>query len=115
MKQRSRFLTSALLVGCLDDANLVNARSVGRETGVEVTVNLCEGVESVSVSCDGVQLCGTVLGEAPVLTGLNDVTFDLVSLSGTLVVTKETTLFDLVSKLSQITSVSPTPPRGVQH
>ena len=107
MKGRSRFLTSAALVGCLDNANLVNARSLGRAAGVEVTVCLCEGVEGVSLSCvGGVSVCGTVLGGAPVLTGLNDVTFNLVSLSGTLVITKATTLVDLIPKLSQINSVS---------
>ena len=107
MKQRSRFLTSALLVGCLDNVNLVNARSVGREAGVEVTVSLCDGVDGVTVSCDNIKVCGTVLGQSPVLTGLNDATFDLVSLSGTMVVAKATTLCDLISKLSQVTSVSP--------
>ncbi|XP_064401143.1 D-3-phosphoglycerate dehydrogenase-like [Halichondria panicea] len=107
MKGRSRFLTSAALVGCLDNANLVNARSLGRAAGVEVTVCLCEGAEGVSLSCvGGVSVCGTVLGGAPVLTGLNDVTFNLVSLSGTLVITKATTLVDLIPKLSQINSVT---------
>ncbi len=99
-------MTSAVFVGFLDNANLVNARSLGRTAGVDVTVCLCEGAEGVSLSCEGVSVCGTVLGGAPVLTGLNDVAFNLVSLSGTLVVTKATTLVDLIPTLSQINSVS---------
>ncbi len=38
MKGRSRFLTSAVFVGFLDNANLVNARSLGRTAGDGVPV-----------------------------------------------------------------------------
>ena len=106
MKGRSRYLTSALLVGCLDNANLVNAKSLGRAAGVEVKVCLREGVEGVAASCEGVKVCGTVLGNSPILTGINNVTFNLVSLSGTMVVTKATALGDLIKALPPVNTVS---------
>ncbi len=45
-------MTSAVFVGFLDNANLVNARSLGRTAGVDVTMCLCEGAEGVSLSCE---------------------------------------------------------------
>lgn len=108
MKSRSRFLTSALLVGCVggDNVNLVNAKSVAREAGVEVKVCLCEGVEVVSVTCGGVKVSGTVLGDSPVLTEIGDATFSLVQLSGNMVVAKETSLADVIKTVSGVTAVS---------
>ena len=108
MKSRSRFLTSALLMGCVggDSVNLVNAKSVASEAGVEVKVCLCEGVEGVSVTCGDVKVSGTVLGDSPVLTGIGNATFSLVQLSGNIVVAKETSLADVIKAVGGVSAVS---------
>lgn len=108
MKARSRFLTSALIWGCLDNTNLVNAKSVARSAGFEVQVSLCEGVEGVTVCEGGRKVGGTVLGNSPVLTTINESSFNNFPLSGTLVVTMGTSLEQLTNslELSLVKSVS---------
>lgn len=108
MKERSRFLVSALMMGCMggNRVNLVNAKGVGRAAGVEVEVYLCEGVGGVAVVCGDLTVAGTVLGTSPVLTELCGAQLSLVRLSGNMVVAKETSLANAITNISAVDAVS---------
>lgn len=109
LKGRGRLVERAVKLGCVktDRVNLINVQS---KCGTKVTVTAVEGCgDVVSVESSGREVSGRVLGNKIVLTHVAGKSVGMVELSGCVLVTKGTSLTEIIQQLQDITEVG----RGV--
>ena len=99
-------LASALLLGISNDPtrNIFNAKAL---SGTKVTVVMAAGTEAGLVaSCEGgLTLAGALLGNSPVLVGVNQCSGAVVRLEGGVVIVSGRSLKDLLQEVKEVQEV----------
>ena len=106
IKGKRDLLERSVKIGCCvstDKVNLINVQS-----RCKTSVKVVEGGEgdAVSVECEILKLTGSVCGGRPVLTQVGGQSVGMVELSGCVVITKGSTLSEIVQQLQGISEVS---------
>ncbi len=107
IKGKRKLVERAVKIGCCvstDKVNLINVQNQCK-TSVTIVESETECDDAVSVECEGVKLTGSVYGGRPVLTQIGSKRVGLVELSGCVLITKGTTLSDVVQQVQGISEV----------